>query len=482
MGQTATISNLAPGDTVTCTYVNSKQGTIIIKKTAVGGGTTFGFTGTGTGITSPFTIVTTGGSGMQTFSGLTPNSAGGSRSGTEDSPPAAGWTFTSLSCSAVGASTFTTMGQTATISNLAPGDTVTCTYVNSKQGTIIIKKTAVGGGTTFGFTGTGTGITSPFTIVTTGGSGMQTFSGLTPNSAGGSRSGTEDSPPAAGWTFTSLSCSAVGASTFTTMGQTATISNLAPGDTVTCTYVNSKQGTIVIKKTAVGGDATFGFTGTGTGITSPFTIVTTGGSGMQTFSGLTPNSAGGSRSGTEDSPPAAGWTFTSLSCSAVGASTFTTMGQTATISNLAPGDTVTCTYVNSKQGTIVIKKTAVGGDATFGFTGTGTGITSPFTIVTTGGSGMQTFSGLTAGTAGGSRSVTEDSPPAAGWTFTSLSCSAVGASTFTTMGQTATISNLAPGDTVTCTYVNSKQGTIVIKKTAVGAVVDPTFGFTASGQ
>ncbi|MDW8031907.1 MAG: hypothetical protein RMJ29_08880, partial [Candidatus Bipolaricaulota bacterium] len=111
-------------------------------------------------------------------------------------------------------------------------------------------------------------------------------------------------------------------------------------------------------------------------------------------------------------------------------------------------------------GTIVINKTAVGGNDTFSYTSTIPG-NATFNITTTGGSGSQTFAGVTAG----SYTVTESAPPS-GWDFTSLSCVDPDNGT-TVSGQTATI-DLDPGETVTCTYTNTRRGTIVINKTAVG--------------
>ena len=65
---------------------------------------------------------------------------------------------------------------------------------------------------------------------------------------------------------------------------------------------------------------------------------------------------------------------------------------------------------------IVIHKVAVGGDGTFGYTGTG-GISQPVLDHDPGGSGSQSFTSISAG----SYTVTESAPPA-GWDFTSLVC------------------------------------------------------------
>jgi uncharacterized repeat protein (TIGR01451 family) len=103
-----------------------------------------------------------------------------------------------------------------------------------------------------------------------------------------------------------------------------------------------------------------------------------------------------------------------------------------------------------KIGTVVINKSAVGGDDTFSYTATGSSIPSSFSITTTSGSGSQTFSNL----ASGSYTVTEQGPPSP-WVFTSLVCTDPDGGT-TVSGQTATI-DLDPGETVTCTFTNSKQ-------------------------
>jgi hypothetical protein len=169
---------------------------------------------------------------------------------------------------------------------------------------------------------------------------------------------------------------------------------------------------------------------------------------------------------TESAPPA-GWQFTSLSCSAGGA----VSSQTATIT-LAAGASVTCTYTNTKLGSITINKVTEGGNATFAYThNVGTAamdpdVASPFNITTVANAGSQAFTNVAPGT----YTVTESAPPA-GWAFKNLSCSAGGA----VSSQTATIT-LAAGANVTCTYTNTELGTIVIEKEIPGSI--QTFTFT----
>jgi uncharacterized repeat protein (TIGR01451 family) len=108
---------------------------------------------------------------------------------------------------------------------------------------------------------------------------------------------------------------------------------------------------------------------------------------------------------------------------------------------------------------IVIVKNTVGGDATFDYTATG-GVSSPFQITTSGGTGQQSFTNITAGI----YSVTESATPS-GWVLTGLVCTDPDSGT-QTAGPTATI-DLDPGETVTCTYTNKRQPRLTVIKHVV---------------
>jgi len=466
-GQVATII-LPAGGSVTCTYTNTKQGTITIIKNTVGGNGTFAFThnvGTASDpdVTSPFNITTVANTGQQQFLNVSP----GTYTVTESGPPA-GWTFSSLSCSAGGSNA----GQVATII-LPAGGSVTCTFTNNAQGTITIIKNTVGANGTFAFThnvGTNSNptVTSPFNITTAGNTGQQQF--LQVNT--GTYTVTESGPPA-GWQFTSLSCSAGGSGA----GQVATII-MTPGASITCTFTNTKLGTITIIKNTVGGNGTFAFThnvGTASDpdVTSPFNITTAGGTGQQQFLNVSP----GSYTVTESAPPA-GWDFTSLSCSTGGSGA----GQVATI-NLPAGGSVTCTYTNTKRGSITIKKIVIGTGSTFEYTATSnpntTPITTPFSIVV-GDNSFNTavFSNRVPGT------YTVVEGPEADYTLTDVSCStAAGVGVVGT--RTATI-NLPAGLDITCTFVNQFNSettrTQGFWQTHMGLLEAVWFGGTSGGH
>ncbi len=122
----------------------------------------------------------------------------------------------------------------------------------------------------------------------------------------------------------------------------------------------------------------------------------------------------------------------------------------------------------SAPGSIVVIKNTVGGNNTFDYTATGGGMTSPFTITTSGGTNSTTFSNLATGTAGGSRSVTEGTLPS-GWGFTSLNCSVTvagdGNTAYSISNQTVNVTTLGGGATLTCTYTNTLlEGTLKVIK------------------
>jgi hypothetical protein len=209
-------------------------------------------------------------------------------------------------------------------------------------------------------------------------------------------------------------------------------------------------GSITIDKIAVGGDDTFAYTGT---VDGAFNIITAGGTGNHQKTGLAANTY----TVTETAGPA-GWFQTGLACTdSTAGSTFGYSGATATIT-LAAGGTVTCTYTNARAGSITINKIAVGGDATFAYTGTLDGL---FNITTASGTGNHQKTNVPAGL----YTVTETAGPA-GWTLTNLACANVGAvaAGFTINPPTATI-DFRTGGIVTCTFTNKlNSATITVNK------------------
>src|SRR6185369_4605500 len=158
--------------------------------------------------------------------------------------------------------------------------------------------------------------------------------------APGTYSSTETVP--SGWSLTSISCddgASATPSTFNVGTATATF-KVDPGENVTCTFTNTKSSSVTIKKVMLGGTGTFTFTGTpgGTISTNNGTITTTVAAGTFTSAETVP----------------AGWKLTDITCDDSD-STGNTTTHIATFI-VAAGENVTCTFTNTKDATITIKK------------------------------------------------------------------------------------------------------------------------------
>ena len=400
------------GQTVTCTFTNTKKGHLIVQKTTdpAGDQTVFTINATGSG------TITSGGAGTVTDSTdkdyeVTP----GTYSVAETVP--AGWSKTGDTCQNV---------------TVAAGETKTCLLTNTKLGKIIVKKHMVGGTDSFGFTGDVSGTIS----VNDGTLSTNNVLPATYSSVEGSKTG---------WDLTDISCDDSN-STGSTGTRTATF-NVEAGETVTCTFTNTKRGSITIVKNTTGGDGTFNYT-SNFGVSS---LTTTGGTVSQTVDNLVP----GSNYNISETVPT-GWDLDTASC------TNGTIGAITVVS----GQNTTCTFSNIKRATIIVKKVMVGGTDDFNFTG------SPAGTISVSGNTIQST------VVPGQYVSTEN--PLAGWDLTSVSCddrNSVGSIN----NHNATF-NAEAGETVTCTFTNTKKAHLIVHKTTDPANNTTSFTITASGN
>lgn len=222
----------------------------------------------------------------------------------------------------------------------------------------------------------------------------------------------------AGWDMTSASC----VSSTQDVETPASIS-LQAGETVTCTFTNTKKGHLIVQKTTEpAGDLTvFNVNASGTG------TITNGGTG--TITDATDKDyevTAGTYSVSETVP--SGWTKTGDTCQSV---------------VVAAGETKTCVITNTKQSNIIVNKVTdpAGDPQSFVFTTTGAGYNG-FNLTDLAAPNDQA---LAAGTYGVSET------PLAGWTQTSATCtSSLGGS------EVPASIGLTAGETVTCTFVNTK--------------------------
>jgi hypothetical protein len=221
----------------------------------------------------------------------------------------------------------------------------------------------------------------------------------------------------------------------------------------------NKCGKITIIKNTVGGNGTFGWTTTGDlGVTNnSFSLTTTNNTASREFK----DRFAGTYTFDETSLPT-GWQFTSLSCVdnalADHPSSIGTSGTTATIGLAAQGD-VTCTYTNTAQATLIVKKVTEPAPNTtdsFGFTGPG-GDTGTL-------KNGETFT--RANLSPGQYVWTENDPTPA-FDLKSVTCNDAN-SVGSKANRTATF-NLEAGETVTCTFTNTQRGRIDVTKTDDGS-------------
>jgi hypothetical protein len=431
---------LARDETVTCTFFNRESspepGTIVVQKTTSPSDdtTVFNFESEKLG---PFDVAS---GGSVEFTELVP----GLFSIAEVS--AEGWTLESATCddgSGVGAI------------ELEAGETVTCTFHNVRSeatGTIVIAKTTdpAGNATTFEFTG---------------GLGEFSLGHLGTHEVRDLPVGTYAVAEAAttGWDLESATCDD---------GSPVDAIDLAADETVTCTFVNVQRGQLQISKIAIGAAGTFDFSTTALDAEPVIGLASGATSAPQAL-------PAGDYAFSENA--VSGWDLTAIRCDdeqSERPSSGDVPSSTATFS-IEPGESVTCTFTNTKRATLVVVKSTdpVTDSQDFAFTTSGPGLTG-FSLDTDGADqalpASRSFEVVP-----GAYSISE-TLPVAGWDFARVACvSSSGSSTVPAASSTVPLAmvTLAAGDTVTCTYGNVKRSSIAIAKTVNGQAVAGTSTF-----
>ncbi|MGM7424551.1 prealbumin-like fold domain-containing protein [Cellulosimicrobium sp. CpK407] len=443
-----------PGQQIACSVQNTvATSSISVAKvaTGIGGDLPWSFDvaidPVPAGQTSPQTASGAGqAADVVTWSGLVPGTA---YSITE--APVPGWTAVDVACTGV---TDTDPG-TPGIQFVAPvGLDVSCTLTNTAvQGSGTLTKTSLGGDGTFEFVLTDVdGAVDPITVPVTTVDGTATL-GL-PQIVPGVRYSFVESD-GDGWVEGALTCLVTPADG----GEPFPLTDLSdfsvgPGDVAACTAENARHGTIVVAKVVDGADGEFDFSGDWPDAEG-FSVVTEGGVGTTTFEDVAP----GSYVVTEVAQD--GFENTALTCvdGDPDGSPSTASGSTGAIA-LDPGETVVCTYTNTRWGTLVVDKVTepAGSDQEFGLAWAPEGgASSPFTLT----DGDEPFS--PGPLAPGTYTVTETPTP--GWTLADLVC--VGSSAPTTVdGATATV-DVRSGETVLCTFTNARPTALEVAKTVV---------------
>jgi len=354
---------IQPNQDIICTITNTRLASVTIKKvtdpaeTDAATATSFAFS-QNFDATGNFNLIH---NGTKTFSNVTPGAA----KTVVETDPTPGYDLTSIVCT--GAATYTGTVATRTLSvTPAAGEVITCTFTNRKRGTVTIKKVtdpaeSGAGATSFSFS-QDFDATGNFSLIH---NGTKTFSGIVPGAA----KTVVESDPTPGYDLTSIVCT--GAATYTGTVATRTLSvTPAAGETITCTFTNTKRGSITIVKDDQNPekDATdFAFTTTGAGL-SGFSLDDDDDptlSNTKPFSNLVP---GGSRVITEGAN--SNWDLTAINCT--GSGYVTDVPNRKVTITLANGGNVTCTFVNQRKARLTITKVVTGGGSqTFEFSRTG---------------------------------------------------------------------------------------------------------------
>ena len=454
----ASISNgvsvdLTAGEDVTCTFTNTQQVQLHIKKVTVPSGSAQSFSFTPSGYGSAFNLT----DGQTNDSGyLTPGTYGAA----ETVPT--GWDLTNRVCVLTGTATaksFTPTTNGVSVA-LAAGENVTCTFTNTQRAQLHIKKVTDPSGDpqSFGFTPSNYGSAFSLSDGQTNDSGY-----LVPGTYGA----TETVPT--GWNLSNRACVLTGTATphaFSSPTNGVSVA-LAAGEDVTCTFTNTKKAVLHIKKVTVpSGDAqSFAFTTSGYGSGFSLSDGQTNDSGV-----LDPGTYGA------DETVPGGWDLTNRACVLTGTATSKTFTPTATgVSvTLGAGEDVTCTFTNTKRVHLRIKKVTVpsGSSQSFNFTPSGYGSGFSLTDGNTNDSGS-----LVPGTYGAAESVPS------GWDLTNRACVLTGTATphaFSSPTDGVSVA-LAAGEDVTCTFTNTQRGQLRIKKVTVPSGDSQPFDFTPSG-
>ena len=412
----------------------------------------FGFQTTGTGL-SLFTLDDDGPGGSATPSSRTfpiDETQLGAKTVTQNLLPA--WTLAAPTC--IGDSEAQTSGRTVTL-DVDAGETITCTYVNTKHASLTIVKDAVPNDPQdFSFGVSGTGLVA-FTLDDDPGSGAVPSSRTFQlNTQYGAKTVTESA--VAGWTLTGLSCTGDTEAQTSLANRTATV-DVDPGEVITCTFVNTKQASLTIVKDAnPNAPQDFDFDSTGTGVSADIDLdddpadVTL----PQAVTFPLTDAQLGTKTITENA--AAGWTLTALTCSGDSEAQTSLVTRTATV-DVDSGEQVVCTYVNTRNASLTIVKDAVpNGAQDFDFDATGTGVSTDFDLDDdpTSVALPQAITFPLSGAQLGAKSVTETA--VAGWRLVSLTCTGDGEAQTSLANRTATV-DVDPGEAIVCTFVNSAR-------------------------
>ncbi len=224
--------------------------------------------------------------------------------------------------------------------------------------------------------------------------------------------------------------------------------NLSAGTRIYCVLYNQPMGTITVDKVTNPADdqTTFDFT-----LSKATKMVDTFGL-KDTDTPHSLNVISGTYSLSEAS--VAGWDKTSATCSD---------GSSINAINISAGENITCTFTNTKRGSITVVKKTTQDDGTFNFTLTGgSNLPESFDLITQKTTQSKTFDNILPGT----YSLTENG--STGWTLTGAVCTGENTNNDSDESLTPTPTpnathsfTVEPGKEVMCTYTNDHKNSVI---------------------
>jgi len=338
-------------------------------------------------------------------------------------------------------SAFDISTRTATI-RVDPGETVVCTFTNTEDDTIAIEKVTIPAGVAGSFSFSQT-LDSSGNFALDGGQSRY-FTNISP----GKSYTVIEADPTPGFDLTAIECHDTATTFPGDLGTRTATLNMTAGETVHCAFTNTQRGTIIVDKvTDPAGDPQsfdFGLTGGPDSIAQNFALKDADpshDSGLQ---------KPGVYSVVETLVP--GWDLTSAVCDD---------GSNPANIDLNPGETVTCTFTNTqtKRGKIIVDKvTDPAGDP------------QPFDFTLHGGpdSVSQSFALTDADTPYDSGDLKPGNYNVhehllTGWDLFDATCDD---------GSDPASIDLAPGETVKCTFSNAHVHVNLIESYAVSSVTE----------
>jgi uncharacterized repeat protein (TIGR01451 family) len=437
--------HVSGGENVTCTFTNTARASVSVRKVTVPAGAAQGFDFTltqGATTVGSLTGVKATDPGPTAFAPVRPGTYALSEGAV------AGWTVTNPQPACDNTDTVTIESIAPAQLVLGAGEHWTCTFTNAALGSITVVKRTVGGDG--GFTFRLSNQQAKF-VTTVNGIGSQTWTALP------AQLYTLSENPLTNWDLSGTpSCDNLA---------TPALENINPnglslhvGDMWQCTFTNIKRGSITVVKKTIGGDGTFGFTLTGQLSKS---VVTTNGTGSQTWAGLVPGQYALAENAVTN------WDLIASSCDNSSTPSVPESIDPARIV-VGPGEDWVCTFRNQKRGSITAQMNTIGGDGNFTFSLTN----QPNKIVTTSnGAGQQVWGALVPGP----YALTEAVP--AGWDAIPPTPACDNRTTSVVEAIDPASLVIAPGDNWLCTFTNQKRATISVRVATVPANSDPTTGF-----